>query len=87
MPSGESILLLMRLADRNRYSGLTPEEHRESDVVSLLLSCLAFDEDIPYLKPQQFSHITEDLKQSGRNPLPPARRIYSFSRFIKLSVY
>lgn len=82
MPIGESILLLMHGAEQNRYSSLTPEEHPESDAVSLLLAVSAFAVAIPALKPQPFSHITGDLKQDGTNPLSPARRIDSFSGFI-----
>lgn len=39
----------MQGAERNRYSSLTPEEHLETDVVSLLS---VFAEAIPALNPQ-----------------------------------
>jgi len=48
-PVSESILFLTHGAEKNRYSSLMPEEHPESDVVSLLWAASAFAVAIPAL--------------------------------------
>lgn len=68
----------MHGAERNRYSSLTPQEHPERDVVSLLLAVSAFAVATPALKPQPFRYIIRDLRQD-LNPLSPERHIDSFS--------